>query len=61
MSSSITSNTFNLPRLDSFLALLSGEGLSRTAGRWLKTFMVPLFALLLFLFLWDIGDQGFAN
>ena len=58
MASSITSNTFNLPRLDRFLAIMSsdmgGKGISKLAGNLL----VPLVAMLLFLGLWSVGAKN---
>ncbi len=58
MSNAITSRTFNLPRLDGFLASMSSEHFGKIFAKLIKNLLVPIIAMLIFLGLWSIGAKN---
>ena len=58
MAVSITSTTFNVPRLDRLLAMLAGDKMGKSLGRLTKDLLVPFVALIIFLSLWSVGAQN---
>lgn len=58
MSGGFFSNkTYNMPLLDKALNYISGEGLNRSVFKLTQNLIVPLMALIIFLFLWDGGAK----
>lgn len=58
MSNTIASKTFNLPRLDGFLASLANEHFGKASVNLIKNLLVPFLALLVFLGLWSLGAKN---
>lgn len=58
MSNTIASKTFNLPRLDGFLASLANEHFGKPSVNLIKNLLVPFLALLVFLGLWSLGAKN---
>jgi nitrate/nitrite transport system permease protein len=58
MSSEFFSNkTFDLPWVEKVMNYLSGEGITRSAFKLTQNLIVPMMALIIFLFLWEIGAK----
>ena len=58
MSSEFFSNkTFDLPWVEKVMNYLSGEGITRSAFKLTQNLIVPIMALIIFLFLWEIGAK----
>jgi len=57
MSSAITKQTFDLPLKDRVLEYLSGDGINRTFSSITRNLLVPLFAIIVFLGLWNVGAK----
>ena len=58
MSSEFFSNkTFDLPWVEKIMNYLSGEGITRSAFKLTQNLIVPIMALIIFLFLWEIGAK----
>jgi len=52
-----SNKTFNIPVLDKVMKYLSGEALNRSVFKLTQNLIVPLMALIVFLFLWDGGAK----
>ena len=57
MSSAITRQTFESPLKDRFFDYLSGDGITRTFSSVTRNLLVPLFAIIVFLGLWNVGAK----
>ena len=57
MSSAITKQTFDLPLKDRVFEYLSGDGINRTFSSITRNLLVPLFAIIVFLGLWNVGAK----
>ena len=58
MSTSPTSKTvYNIPAKDRFFEYLSGPGLTRAFSKISANLIIPLFALFVFLMLWEAGAK----
>ena len=58
MSNAVTAKTFNLPRLDRFLAFLASEQFGKSLIKVIRQLLVPFVALLIFLGLWSVGAKN---
>jgi nitrate/nitrite transport system permease protein len=58
MSNALTAKTFNLPRLDRFLARMGGEHSGKAFVHLIRQLLVPFIALLIFLGLWSVGAKN---
>ena len=58
MATPITSNTFNLPRLDSLLSISPSDYINKVFGRFVNNLLVPIVAMLIFLGLWSVGAKN---
>ncbi len=58
MATPITSNTFNLPRLDILLSIKPSDYINKVFGRFVNNFLVPIVAMLIFLGLWSVGAKN---